>query len=515
MTELENAPRMTGIKKILIANRGEIAVRIMRSCREMGIGSVAVYSDADRTSKHVFYADEAVCIGPAPSAESYLCIDAIISAARVTGADAIHPGYGFLSENADFARRCREEGIVFIGPSAESMLSMGDKISARRCMKAAGVPVVPGTEEGLQSVEQAERMAMKIGLPVMMKASMGGGGKGIRIIRRREEIAEAYTAAKSESLASFGDDTVYLEKFVEEPHHIEFQILGDNYGNVVHLFERECSIQRRNQKIVEESPSPFVTPQLRKVMGKAAVAAAKAVNYVGAGTIEFLVDRHRNFYFLEMNTRLQVEHPVTEEVVGIDLVKEQINIAAGKPLRIRQEDLRQRGHAIECRICAEDTANGFMPSPGLISQLVTPNGIGVRLDSYIYEGYEIPVYYDPMIGKLIVWAVTREYAIERMRRVLYEFKLTGIKNNIAYLRAIMSEQDFAEGHYDTGFIERHGDRLAARQASGGTTENIAIIASYLDYLMNLEENASGDSDEGSTPISRWREFGLRKGVLRI
>lgn len=509
------SPSVADIKKILIANRGEIAVRIMRSCREMGICSVAVYSDADRTSKHVFYADEAVCIGPAPSAESYLNTDAIIRAAHVTGADAIHPGYGFLSENADFARRCEAEGITFIGPSAASMLSMSDKISARRCMKAAGVPVVPGTEEGLQTVEQAEHMAMEIGLPVMMKAAMGGGGKGIRLVCREDEIAEAYTAAKSESLASFGDATVYLEKYVEEPHHIEFQILGDKYGNTVHLFERECSIQRRNQKIVEESPSPFVTPELRERMGRAAVAAAKAVGYVGAGTIEFLVDKHRNFYFLEMNTRLQVEHPITEEVVGIDLVKEQINIASGKPLRIKQEDLRQRGHAIECRICAEDTANGFMPSPGRIRQMVTPNGIGVRLDSYIYEGYEIPIYYDPMMGKLIVWAVTREYAIERMRRVLYEFKLTGIKNNISYLRAIMSEPDFAEGHYDTSFISRHGDKLAQQQASGGTTENIAIIASYLDYLMNLEENTSGDSDDDATPISRWREFGLRKGVLRI
>lgn len=515
MTQEVSALSVVQINKILIANRGEIAVRIMRSCREMGILSVAVFSEADRNSKHVFYADEAICIGPAPSAESYLCVDAIINAAKATGADAIHPGYGFLSENARFARRCEQEGIIFIGPNAESMLSMGDKISARRCMKEAGVPVVPGTEQGLKSVEEAISATMEIGLPVMMKASMGGGGKGIRLIQNKDEIAEAYISAKNESLASFGDDTVYIEKFIEEPHHIEFQILGDKYGNVIHLFERECSVQRRNQKIVEESPSPFVTPALREAMGRAAVAAAKAVSYIGAGTIEFLVDKYRNFYFLEMNTRLQVEHPITEEVVGIDLVKEQINVASGKPLRIKQDEISQRGHAIECRICAEDTANNFMPAPGQISQLVEPNGIGVRLDSYIYEGYEIPVYYDPMIGKLIVWAVTREYAIERMRRVLYEFKLTGIKNNISYLRAIMSEKDFVDGHYDTSFIACHGDRLAEQQASKGTTENIAIIASYIDYLMNLEENSSEDSDDASTPISRWRAFGLHKGVLRI
>ena len=381
-------------------------------------------------------------------------------------------------------------------------------------MKGAQVPVVPGTEQGLQSAEEALAVAREIGFPVMMKASMGGGGKGIRLIRTEEEVKEAYTSAKSESLSSFGDDTVYIEKFVEEPHHIEFQILGDQYGNVIHLCERECSVQRRNQKIVEESPSAFVTPELRQKMGEAAVAAAKAVNYVGAGTIEFLVDKHRNFYFLEMNTRLQVEHPITEEVVGVDLVKEQINIASGLPLRLKQEDIKQRGHAIECRICAEDTEFNFMPSPGMIRQLVEPNGIGVRFDSYVYEGYEIPVHYDPMIGKLIVWAVTREYAIERMRRVLYEFKITGVKNNISYLRRIMSTPDFVEGHYDTGFINKNAEFLKRHNGSKGTAENIAIIASYIDYLMNLEENATTGLNDNS-PISKWRAFGLHKGVLRI
>ena len=348
----------------------------------------------------------------------------------------------------------------------------------------------------------------------MLKASMGGGGKGMRLIHNENEVVEAYNTARSESMSSFGDDTVYLEKFVEEPHHIEFQILGDNHGNVVHLFDRECSVQRRNQKIVEESPSPFLTPELRKEMGEKAVAAAKAVNYSGAGTIEFLVDKNRNFYFLEMNTRLQVEHPITEEVVGVDLVKEQIRIANDEVLHLRQEELFQRGHAIECRICAEDTENNFMPSPGIIKQLTEPNGIGVRIDSYVYEGYEIPIYYDPMIGKLIVWATTRQYAIERMRRVLYEFKITGVKNNISYLRKIMSTPDFVEGHYDTGFIAKNAESLKHKNSSKGTAENIAIIAAYIDYLMNLEENASAGLKDNS-PISRWRAFGLHKGVLRI
>ena len=416
------------IQKVLIANRGEIAVRVMRSCREMGIKTVAVFSEADRAARHVLYADEACFIGPAASRESYLNIDKIIEAAKRHGADAIHPGYGFLSENSEFARRCKAEGIIFIGPDPETMDAMGDKISARKHMIAAGVPVVPGTEQPLQNVEEAKRICNEIGYPVMLKASMGGGGKGMRLIHSEAEVEEAYNTARSESMSSFGDDTVYLEKFVEEPHHIEFQILGDNYGNAIHLFERECSIQRRNQKVVEETPSPFVTPELREKMGKAAVAAAKAVNYKGAGTIEFLVDKNRNFYFLEMNTRLQVEHPITEEVVGVDLVKEQLRIANNEPLHLKQEELKQRGHAIECRICAEDTDNNFMPSPGIIKQLMEPNGIGVRIDSYVYESYEIPIYYDPMIGKLIVWATTREFAIERMRRVLYEYKITGLKD---------------------------------------------------------------------------------------
>lgn len=503
------------IKKILIANRGEIAVRVMRSCKEMEITSVAIFSEADRTAKHVLYADEAYCVGSAASKDSYLNIEKIIEVAKTHQVDAIHPGYGFLSENSQFARRCTEEGIIFIGPTPETMDAMGDKISARKKMILAGVPVVPGTEKGLQSVEEAIEVCRNIGYPVMLKASMGGGGKGIRLIHNETEVEEAYNNAKSESLSSFGDDTVYIEKFVEEPHHIEFQILGDTHGNVIHLCERECSVQRRNQKIVEESPSTFVTTQLRKEMGEKAVAAAKAVDYIGAGTIEFLVDKHRNFYFLEMNTRLQVEHPITEEVLGVDLVKEQINVANGLPLRLKQEDIKQRGHAIECRICAEDTEFNFMPSPGIIKQIIEPNGIGVRIDSYVYEGYEIPVHYDPMIGKLIVWAVTRKYAIERMRRVLHEYKITGIKTNISYLRCIMDTPDFVKGKYDTGFIAKNGEILQEGIRSSDTgTENIAMIAAYIDYLMNLEENKpSGTTD--NRPISRWKEFGLHKGVLRI
>ena len=486
------------IQKVLIANRGEIAVRVMRSCKEMGIRTVAVFSEADRTARHVMYADEACLIGPAASKDSYLNIDNIIKAAKQHHADAIHPGYGFLSENADFARRCKEEGIIFIGPAAETMEAMGDKIAARKRMIAAGVPVVPGTEQPLQSAEEAVRICNEIGYPVMLKASMGGGGKGMRLIHNENEVVEAYNTARSESMSSFGDDTVYLEKFVEEPHHIEFQILGDNHGNVVHLFDRECSVQRRNQKIVEESPSPFLTPELRKEMGEKAVAAAKAVNYSGAGTIEFLVDKNRNFYFLEMNTCLLYTSDAANDEV----------------LHLRQEELFQRGHAIECRICAEDTENNFMPSPGIIKQLTEPNGIGVRIDSYVYEGYEIPIYYDPMIGKLIVWATTRQYAIERMRRVLYEYKITGLKTNLSYLKRIMHTPDFVKGEYNTLFIEKNSRMLLRSNGNNEEIENIAMIASYIDYLMNLEENKSSQLPDGR-PISRWREFGLQKGVLRI
>lgn len=503
------------IRKVLVANRGEIAIRVMRSCYEMGIRSVAVYSTADRYSRHVLFANEAECIGGAQSADSYLNIDHLMEAARKHQVDAIHPGYGFLSENSEFARRCRQEGFIFIGPRPETMDMMGDKISARKTMIAAGVPVVPGTEEPIRTAEEAVETAKRIGFPVMLKASMGGGGKGMRLIEREEDVIEMYNSARSEAVAGFGDDTVYIEKFLEEPHHIEFQILGDKHGNVVHIFDRECSVQRRHQKIVEESPSPFIDYNLRMEMGAKAVAAAKAVGYEGAGTIEFLVDKNHKFYFLEMNTRLQVEHPITEEVVGIDLVKQQIDIAQGMELSFRQEDLRQHGHAIECRICAEDTEHDFMPSPGIIQQLTEPSGIGTRIDSYVYEGYEIPIHYDPMIGKLIVWATTREYAIERMRRVLYEYKITGLTTNIRYLRRIIDVPDFKNGNYDTLFVEKNEDRLRPRSGFKNDSEQMAVIAAYIDYLMNLDENESPYINNDGSTISRWRSFGLQKGVLRV
>ena len=501
------------IGKILIANRGEIAIRIMRSCREMNIRTVAVFSEADRTSKHVFYADEAYCIGGAASSESYLNIDRILETARQCGADAIHPGYGFLSENAEFARRCQEAGIIFIGPRPETIKTMGDKISARQKMIDAGVPVVPGTRENLESVEDAREVCRKVGFPVMIKASQGGGGKGMRLIRSESEVEEAYLAAKSEALSSFGDDTVYVERFVEEPHHIEFQILGDTYGNVIHLCERECSVQRRHQKIVEESPSPFVTPELRERMGRDAVAAASAVGYVGAGTIEFLVDKDRNYFFLEMNTRLQVEHPITEEVVGIDLVKEQIFIADGQPLRYKQSDIRQRGHAIECRICAEDAEANFMPSPGQIRLLAEPSGIGIRLDSYVYEKYEIPIHYDPMIPILIVSATNRQFAIERMCRALDEYKITGIKNNITYLHSIMQVDDFVRGDYNTSFIEKHAEELvAAHTPQDKEAEDMTLIAAFVNYMVFMEDSGASTAAPQQTVTSRWREYGKRKGV---
>ena len=503
------------IKKILVANRGEIAIRVMRSCKEMGIKTVAVFSEADRTSKHVFYADEACCIGGPVSKDSYLNIDNIIAAAKRFHADAIHPGYGFLSENAGFVDRCEKEGIIYIGAPKEAMEEMGDKIRARKTMIAAGVPVVPGTQANLETVEQAHKQALEIGLPVMFKASAGGGGMGIRLVRTEAEIDDAYNSAKSEALANFANGTIYIEKFIENPHHIEFQIMGDKFGKVLHLCDRECSVQRRHQKVVEESPSPLMTPELRAKMGAVAVLAGQAVHYVGAGTIEFMVDNDRHFYFLEMNTRLQVEHPITEEVLSLDLVKLQIKVADGQPLKLEQSDIKQRGHAIECRICAEDAEKNFAPAPGVIKQLTEPLGIGTRVDSYVYEGYEIPIYYDSMIGKLIVWATTRKYAIERMRRVLYEYKITGVKTNISYLRKIMDVPDFVEGRYDTGFLEKNANVLAADktyEASKSEAENIAIMASYMDYIVNLEENKPNTAD--NRPISRWREFGKRT-MIRI
>ena len=491
------------IKKVLVANRGEIAFRIMRSCREMGISTVAVYSEADRAAMHVRYADEAYPIGPAPSAESYLNIDRIIEAARKANADAIHPGYGFLSENAAFSERCSKEGIEFIGPGPDAIRQMGDKITARKTMIAAGVPVVPGTVEMITDYNEALKTIREIGLPVMIKASAGGGGKGMRLVKREEDIESALRGARSEAKTAFGDDAVYIEKYIESPHHIEFQILADKHGNAIHLFERECSVQRRHQKVVEETPSPLLTTEVRAEMGAHAVAAAKACNYRGAGTIEFIVDDQLNYYFLEMNTRLQVEHPITERVVGVDLVKEMINIANGFELPFRQEELKQSGHAIECRIYAEDPDRNFMPSPGTIRHISEPLGLGVRHDGYVYEGYTIPIYYDPMISKLIVWAGNRKEAINRMSRALEEYKITGVKTSIPFLAKIMEAEAFRSGKYNTHFIEENSEFLFGKPDCDGVCEDIALISAYLEYTSRLQQVQL--TEKMNKTVSRWKD----------
>lgn len=501
------------IKKILVANRGEIAIRVMRSCREMGIESVAVYSEADRTSMHVRYADEAYLIGPAPSAESYLVIDKIIEVAKKCGADAIHPGYGFLSENAEFSDQCKKEGIIFIGPSSYAIETMGDKITARKTMQNAQVPVVPGTSDPITDFDEAVDIIKEIGLPVMIKASAGGGGKGMRLVTKEEDIIPSVKSAKSEAAAAFSNDAVYIEKYISSPHHIEFQVVADNHGNCVHLFERECSVQRRHQKVVEETPSPIMTPKVREEMGKHAVAAAKAVNYSGAGTIEFIVDDNLNYYFLEMNTRLQVEHPITERVVGVDLVKTQINIANNLPLEFKQEDLKQKGHAIEVRIYAEDPDNNFMPNPGKIEHMSEPLGLGVRHDGYVYTGYEIPIYYDPMISKLIVWALTRKEAIERLRRALYAYKITGIKTTIPFLSRILDVPDFIEGKYNTHFIQDNEDLLKPDKSAPQRLKDIVAITTFIDYLDNLERFK--DQRYCKPEDGKWKAFGRKRNVTRL
>jgi acetyl-CoA carboxylase, biotin carboxylase subunit len=442
-------------RRILIANRGEIAVRVIRACRDLGIESVAVFSEADRAALHVREADYAVAIGPSPAAESYLNTGRIIDAALRTGAEAVHPGYGFFSENAGFAQAVVDAGLVFIGPPASAIEQMGDKVEARKLMAAAGVPVVPGSPGTLEDVEQVQSVARQIGFPIMLKAAAGGGGKGMRLVDKEEDLASAVRGVAGEAKASFGDGRFYVEKFVNRPRHIEVQVFADQRGKTVHLFERECSIQRRHQKVVEESPSPFITPALRAAMGDVAVKAARAVQYVGAGTIEFLVDADRNFYFLEMNTRIQVEHPVTELVTGIDLVKLQIRVAAGEPLPFRQEDLRQNGWAIECRVYAEDPAAGFVPAPGQIQTMHLPDGPGIRVDAGVYAGAEVPVFYDPMICKLAAWGYDRREALARIRRALDEFTLTGeLVTNLDFHRWITRHPRFIEGDFDTNFISQ-------------------------------------------------------------
>ncbi len=441
------------IKKLLIANRGEIALRIIRAAKELGIRTVAVYSEADRASLHVRFADEAVCIGPAQGKLSYLNIPSIIAAADVTGADAIHPGYGFLAENATFAEICHDCGITFVGPTPDAIVRMGNKSIAKDTMRAAGVPVVPGSDGIVPTVEDARRVAAEVGYPVMIKAVAGGGGKGMRYVESPDELDRAYATARGEAEASFGNGDIYIEKFIEEPRHIEIQVFADMHGNVIHLNERECSIQRRHQKLIEEAPSPIMTPELRKAMGDASVKGAASVNYVGAGTIEFLVDKHRNFYFMEMNTRIQVEHPVTEQASACDLIREQLLVASGEKLTLQQRDPLM--HSIECRINAEDPYHEFRPSPGVIQSLNFPGGPGVRVDSHIYQGYVIPPYYDSMVAKLITFAPTRDGAIAKMRRALDEFIIEGIQTTIPFHRKMMDNPDFIAGTFDTKYLDTH------------------------------------------------------------
>ena len=500
--------------RILIANRGEIAVRIIRTCRELGVRSVAIYSEADAESLHVRMADEAVCVGPAASSQSYLRIDNIVAAALEVKAEAIHPGYGFLAESAEFARAVTAAGLTFIGPGAEAMEIMGSKTSARRAAVEAGVPIVPGTVEPLASFAEANETAEKFGYPVMLKAAAGGGGKGMRLVTDKADLRSAFETAQTEAAAAFGDSSLYLEKAVERPRHIEIQIFGDAQGNVVHLGERECSIQRRHQKVIEECPSPINDPELRQRMGEAAVKLGRAVNYTGAGTVEFLFsDATRDFYFLEMNTRLQVEHPVTELVTGLDLVREQFFVAAGEPLSFKQEDIDWQGHAIECRIYAEDPANNFFPSPGTITHLREPAGPGIRIDSGVTRLSEVSIHYDPMIAKLAVWGRTRSEAIDRLRRALDEYEVSGITTTLSFFRELVRDEEFILGRLDTGFISRFNERRAASapQQVSEVEEDLAMIAAALSYTVRRERAAIQMATK--TTQSRWRLAARRGGSV--
>ena len=492
-------------KKILIANRGEIAIRIIRTCRELGIKAAAIYSEADAESLHVRMADEAVCVGPAASRESYLKIDSIVAAAVAVKADAIHPGYGFLAESAEFARAVTAAGLTFIGPTPEAMHVMGSKTSARRAAVDAGVPIVPGTVEPLASFEEASATAEKFGYPVMLKAAAGGGGKGMRLVTGKQDLRSAFETAQTEAAAAFGDSSLYLEKAVERPRHIEIQIFADNHGNVVHLGERECSIQRRHQKVIEECPSPINDPDLRARMGEAAVTIGRAVNYTGAGTVEFLFsDTTREFYFLEMNTRLQVEHPVTELVTGFDLVREQFSVASGERLSFKQEDVRWRGHAIECRIYAEDPANNFFPSPGTITHLREPSGPGIRIDSGVIRLSEVSIHYDPMIAKLAAWGRTREEAIDRLRRALDEYEVSGITTTLPFFRAVVRDDEFISGRLDTGFISRFNERRQTASEPTSTVEaDLAAIAAALSYVKRQPRVSMATQ----SAVNRWKRWG--------
>ncbi len=493
------------IKKILVANRGEIALRIMRTCRVMDIPSVAIYTHVDRKAMHVRYADEAYCISDSPEDTSYLKADTIINLAKKLGA-AIHPGYGFFSENPAFAERCEKEGINFIGPSSKLIRTMGSKTEARKTMMAAGLPVVPGTQEALKDTAEVKKVAKEIGYPVMLKAAAGGGGKGMRLVRTEDEIESAWRTATSEAKNAFGDDSVYIEKYIENPHHIEVQILGDKHGNVIHLYERECSVQRRHQKVIEESPSPFMTPEVREKMLKVSVDACKNIGYYSAGTLEFIVDKDRNFYFLEMNTRLQVEHPVTELCTGVDLVRDMIQIARGDNLPYEQHEIEHRGYAIECRVYAEDPENNFMPSPGLITVHDTPEGRNVRVDSGATSGYEVPLFYDPMIAKVCSWGRSRENAILNMIRALREYKIMGIKTTIPFHLRVLKNATFRSGIYDTTFIDTKFDKEDLKRRSNNDP-TVAIIAAAVSQYQLEQDAAARATTMPEVGESPWKHYG--------
>ncbi|MCG3165262.1 MAG: Acetyl-/propionyl-coenzyme A carboxylase alpha chain [Bacteroidia bacterium] len=489
------------MKKILVANRGEIALRIMRSAKEMGIKTVAVFSEADRNALHVRYADEAVCIGPPQSSKSYLDIDKIVDACRKTGADAVHPGYGFLSENPKFAERLKKENITFIGPSAEAMEMMGSKLQAKAAAKKYNIPLVPGTDKAIEDVEEAKKIAKQTGFPVLIKASAGGGGKGMRLVESEENLEEQMKLAISEATSAFGDGSVFIERFVTSPRHVEIQVLADNHGNVVHLFERECSIQRRHQKVIEEAPSSVLTPEIRHKMGECAKDVARACNYSGAGTVEFLVDDKLNFYFLEMNTRLQVEHPVTEMITGIDLVKEQIKVARNEKLSFTQEDLKINGHAIEVRVYAEDPTNNFLPDIGKLLTYRRPQGPGIRVDDGFEEGMDIPIYYDPMIAKLTVHSDSRQAAINKMIRAIDEYAISGIETTLTFCRFVLQHKSFTSGKFDTNFIKHHYEPSMLENSNAEEAEIAAILASK---LLSEKQEHHTNSNGSAVKVSTWK-----------
>jgi propionyl-CoA carboxylase alpha chain len=502
----EQSPGSAPIRKVLVANRGEIAVRVLRTCHECGIATVAVFSDPDRTAPHVRLADEAYRLGPAPASDSYLKMDAIIETARESGADAIHPGYGFLSENADFAAACADAGLTFIGPPPEAIRAMGDKTAARQLMKEAGVPMAPGTTDAIDDADRAADIADDIGYPVLIKAAAGGGGKGMRIVRDPTEFERAMRGARSEAESAFGDGRVFIEKYIEEPRHIEFQILADQHGNTIHLFERECSIQRRHQKVIEEAPSSVLTPEVRREMGEAAVRAAASCGYTNAGTVEFLVDKDLNYYFMEMNTRLQVEHPVTEWITGIDLVAEQLRVAEGRPLELTQDDLSMHGHAIECRVYAEDPANQFLPDPGRLLRHAAPSGLGVRVDAGVEQGGAVLIHYDPMISKLTTWGRTRDEAIRRMERALDEYEIAGVTTTIPFCAFAMGHEAFRSGQFSTHFVDQHFDPAVLAPESEEHDTMAALAATLYRATQQTDEApAIEQASANGHAMSPWRQ----------